>query len=61
MRKAYGIKSLIAYLDSVNYPLAEDEIHDLILKRELPHLRPLNNLLIFNLDDIDWWISQRRL
>jgi len=61
MRKAHGIKDLIAYLESVNFPLTEERINDLILKREIPHLRPFGNTLVFNLDHIDWWISQQRL
>lgn len=32
MRKAYGIKSLMIYLESVNYPIKEEEIKDLIFE-----------------------------
>ena len=59
MRKAYGIKSLMIYLESENYPITEEEINDLILNKKIPHLRPINNLLIFNLDHIDGWISDQ--
>ncbi|MEK4029152.1 MULTISPECIES: hypothetical protein [Bacillaceae] len=60
MRKVYGIENLIAYLSSVNFPITEDKINDLILKRELPHLRPFGSILMFDLDHIDWWINQQR-
>ncbi|OCA85312.1 hypothetical protein [Pseudobacillus wudalianchiensis] len=61
MRKIYGIENLIAYLSSVNFPLTEERIKDLILNRELPHHRAFQSTFIFNLDHIDWWISQQRL
>jgi len=61
MRKAYGVQNLIVYLASIEYPLTEAEIHDLILNKDIPHLRPFNNLLVFNLDHIDWWVNQKRL
>lgn len=61
MRKAYGIKSLMIYLESENYPITEEEINDLILNKKIPHLRPINNLLIFNLDHIDGWISDQHV
>ncbi|RJS59322.1 hypothetical protein [Bacillus sp. PK3_68] len=61
MRKVHGIKNLIAYLEFVDFPLTEEQVNDLLLKKELPHLRPLKHLIVFNLDHIDWWISQQRL
>ncbi|MGG3450494.1 hypothetical protein ABER98_11515 [Domibacillus aminovorans] len=60
MRSIQGINQLISYLDSVNFPLTEEKIHDLILKREIPHRRPINSLVIFDLDHIDWWINENR-
>ncbi|AOH53143.1 hypothetical protein ABE28_002180 [Peribacillus muralis] len=59
MRKAYGIKSLIVYLESVNHPITEEEVNDLIVNKKIPHLRPINNLLIFNLDHIDGWLRDQ--
>ncbi|PLS17624.1 hypothetical protein CVD28_11570 [Bacillus sp. M6-12] len=59
MRKIYGIQKLIVYLASVGYPLAEEQVHDLILNKDIPHLRPISNMIVFNLDHIDWWVSQR--
>lgn len=61
MKKIYGIKNLIAYLDSVSYPLTEDQIHQLIQSKDIPHLRPHENLLVFNTDHIDWWMNIQQL
>jgi len=61
MRKVYGVKKLIAYLTSVDYPLTETDIHDHVLKKDIPHLSLINNMLVFDLDHIDWWIGQQRL
>lgn len=61
MRKIQGIKRLTTYLASVNHPLSEAEIQDLMLRKTLPHNMVMNNIIIFDLDHIDWWISQNRL
>ncbi|RDI45535.1 hypothetical protein [Falsibacillus pallidus] len=60
MRRVSGISSLVDYLHSVNYPLSEHEINELIQKKQLPHFKPMKNLLVFNLDHIDWWIEDQR-
>lgn len=60
MRKVQGIKSLIDYLDSVDYPLSEETVMELIEKRNLPHSIPIKNIIIFDLAHIDWWITERR-
>lgn len=60
MRKVNGVKNLIVYLNSINYPMTEEEINDLIQKRTIPHLRPLSTLIVFDLDHIDWWITQQK-
>lgn len=60
MRKVQGIKSLMDYLASVDYPLSEETLNNLILKRELPHSVPIRNMIIFDLSHIDWWIAEKR-
>lgn len=57
MRKVNGIPKLLAYLESVNYTLTEERIIELIHTKDIPHQRPYKELLVFNLDHIDWWIS----
>ncbi|MEM1503740.1 hypothetical protein RG959_10020 [Domibacillus sp. 8LH] len=61
MRRIQGVQKLISYLDSVKYPLAEEKIYDLIKNKKLPHKKLINNIIIFDLDQIDWWIKQNRL
>ena len=60
MRKIQGIKSLLDYLSSVNYPMTEDKVKDLIMKRQIPHNRPIASIIIFDLDHIDWWLNERQ-
>lgn len=60
LRKVAGIKKLVVYLDSVSYPLTEEQILNLMTQKAIPHLRPIGNTYIFNLDHIDGWIDQKR-
>ncbi|WP_050183427.1 hypothetical protein [Domibacillus robiginosus] len=60
MRRIQGISKLTSYLKAVNYPLTEKEIHDLIENKKLPHKKLVNNIIIFDLDQIDWWINHNR-
>jgi len=57
LRRAYGVKKLSSYLDTVGYPLTEEEINVLIMNKKIPHLKPMANMIVFNLDHIDWWNS----
>jgi hypothetical protein len=57
MRKIQGVKSLMAYFDSVNYPMTEENLIDLLARKELPHISPISSILIFDLNHIDWWIK----
>lgn len=61
MRRAYGVNKLSSYLESVGYSLTEEEIEVLIENKEIPHLRPMSNMIVFNLDHIDWWINQKQM
>jgi hypothetical protein len=61
MRKVYGIKSLVSYLvERVNDPITEEDIHELIILKKIPHQRPIQGVIVFDLDHIDWWIAQRK-
>ncbi|WP_050182699.1 hypothetical protein [Domibacillus robiginosus] len=60
MRRIQGIPKLTSYLKAVNYPLTEKEIQDLIGNKKLPHKKLVNNIIIFDLDQIDWWINHNR-
>ncbi|WP_335869046.1 hypothetical protein [Bacillus sp. 2205SS5-2] len=60
MRKVTGIQPLIHYLHSVQYPLSEEKIQELIVRKQIPHLKRMNHVLIFNLDFIDSWIREQK-
>ncbi|KAB7709096.1 hypothetical protein F9802_03010 [Bacillus aerolatus] len=60
MRKVNRTKDLMIYLDSVNYPMTEEKINDLIFRKKIPHSRPMSSIVIFDLDHIDWWINEQR-
>ena len=60
MRKIQGLSNLVDYLESVNYPLAAEQITDLMSKRKIPHRKAFQNTVIFNLEHIDWWIAEQR-
>ena len=59
MRKVQGVKRLIAYFNSVNYPMTEADLINLMTQKEIPHTSPLSNILIFDLNHIDWWIKEQ--
>ena len=59
MRKVQGVKRLIAYFDSVNYPMTEEDLNDLMTQKEIPHTSPISTILIFDLNHIDWWIKEQ--
>lgn len=55
-RRVRGAKELVKYLDSIGCPMSETTIYTLLRKKKIPHIRPTNRVLIFNLDLIDKWI-----
>lgn len=61
LRKVSGIKSLMMYLDSMQTVLTEQEINKLMEKKEIPHFKPVNNTVIFDLDHIDWWLEKKKV
>jgi len=60
LRKVVSINKLLTYLQSVGYPLSEEEVKRLIKSRNIPHKRLLGDTLLFNLDHVDAWIKQQR-
>jgi len=40
--------------------MAAEEITDLMLKRKIPHRKAYQDIIIFNLEHIDWWIAEQR-
>lgn len=58
MRKVRGVQSISEYLDSINCPISASTIQRLMRIKAIPFSRPSPRVVIFDLDDIDKWISQ---
>ncbi|MEM1504850.1 hypothetical protein RG959_15690 [Domibacillus sp. 8LH] len=61
MRRVQGIPSLLTYLNAHHYSLTHEEVEDLIRKRQFPHRKLMNGAMIFDLNHIDWWLSENRI
>ncbi len=59
MRKVHGVKRLISYFNSVNYPMTEDHLMVLLTQKKIPHTSPISTILVFDLNHIDWWIKEQ--
>jgi len=57
MRKVRGIQNLIDYLSTINIPISKYAIEDALRKKAIPCARPTPRILIFDLDEIDSWVS----
>lgn len=57
MRNVRGAKALSEYLESIGVPMSESTIYKLLRENRIPHRRPSDRILIFNLDIIDEWIG----
>lgn len=60
MKKIQGVKSLLGYLESVDYPLTEEQVNELLSKRKIPHSSLYGKVIMFELSHIDWWIAEQR-
>lgn len=57
MRRIRGAKALSNYLKSINCDMSESTIYRLLRTKDIPHRRPSQGILIFDLDAIDQWLS----
>lgn len=57
MRRVRGAKALSKYMESINCPMSEATIYRLLKQKSIPFRRPSPNILIFDLDAIDEWLS----
>lgn len=57
MKKVRGVKALVEYLTETGTPMSESTIYRLLRTKKIPHIRPSNRILIFDLDAIDFWLS----
>lgn len=60
MGKIQGIENLLVYLDSVGYPLSEQQINEFLLARKIPHSKPFGKMIVFNHDHIKWWVKLQK-
>lgn len=60
MKKIQGIENLLTYLDSKECPMTEEQIRNLITQRTIPHSQPFGDMLIFDKEHIDWWVTEQR-
>ncbi|MGE7022031.1 helix-turn-helix transcriptional regulator [Solibacillus cecembensis] len=57
MRRVRGAKKLVEYLAETGTPMSESTIYRLIRTKGIPHIKPTERILIFDLDAIDNWLS----
>lgn len=57
MRRVRGAKALVEYLTSIQCPMSESTIYRLIRSQSIPFRRPSPQVLIFDLNAIDHWLS----
>lgn len=57
MRTVQGISSVLSYLESVDYPVTEEDIQELLSDMDASSISQSSH---FNLDHVDWWISQQQ-
>lgn len=57
-RRVRGAKDLSKYLKEVGCPMSEATIFKLLKEKRIPHIRPSNRVLLFDLDSIDKWIEE---
>lgn len=57
MRLVRGAKALVEYLASIHCPMSESTIYRLVRVSKIPFRRPSPQVLIFDLNAIDKWLS----
>jgi len=60
MGKIHGIENLIRYLDTVDYPLTEQQINEFLMAKTIPHSKPYGDLLVFERSHMEWWVALQR-
>ncbi|WP_422123473.1 hypothetical protein DHX103_01280 [Planococcus sp. X10-3] len=60
MEKIQGIDNLLIYLDSVDYPLSEQQINEFLSAKKIPHSKPYGSMIIFDRSHIEWWVELQR-
>ncbi|WP_203332694.1 hypothetical protein [Planococcus beigongshangi] len=60
MGKIQGVENLLVYLESVGYPLTEQQIDEFLRARTIPHSKPYGGIIVFDSNHIEWWMDLRR-
>ncbi|MFD1030927.1 hypothetical protein [Metaplanococcus flavidus] len=60
MAKIQGIENLLIYLESVGYPLSEQQINEFLSAKKIPHSKPYGNMIVFDRSHIEWWVKMQR-
>lgn len=61
MRKIRGIEKLVEYLDSIDCPISRATMYRLMKTNSIPVIRPAPRVIIFDLDEIDKWLSGEKI
>lgn len=57
MRKIRGVHKLAEYLKSIDCPISTATINRLLKEKRIPHSRPTDRVIIYDLDEIDEWLG----
>jgi predicted DNA-binding transcriptional regulator AlpA len=57
LRMVRGVTALVEYLKSIGCSMSEATIYRLVRTKKIPFNRPSSRVLLFNLDQIDAWVS----
>lgn len=60
MGKIQGVENLLVYLESVGYPLTEQQINEFLQARTIPHSKPYGEIIVFDSTHIEWWMDMHR-
>lgn len=60
MVKIQGVGNLLTYLESVGYPLTEQQINEFIEAKTIPHSKPYGGRIVFDSSHMDWWVDLQR-
>lgn len=57
-RRVRGAENLSKYLHSEGCPMSRSTIFSLLRQNKIPHIRPSERILLFDLDAIDKWLEE---
>lgn len=57
MRMVRGVKALVEYLKTIGCSMSEATIYRLVRTKKIPFNRPSSRVLLFDLNQIDTWLT----